>query len=368
MDVFLPHPKAVATKRTAASRLRRFLPALLALVCLSPVSWQLPDLPSIPAMLGLVPEPRLVQATPTPVFEAIAPAPQVGAGPAFDSTQPAPARPDRAAARARGRGRERNVVRKPTPPRPERPQRSGAGAPKGSALPLLPPDEVPRGRYHRVEEGDTAASIASAYGLSNQWAVYDANPVMVDPDQPPVGAWLYIPHPTMNPVARPRPGQPGYTSTPSGTVIVDGVWLQLAQCESSGDWAINTGNTFYGGLQFTLSSWRAVGGAGYPHQAHPMEQIARADYLQRIQGWQAWPACAGKLGLIPQAEAEAIVERARAEQGGPAQADPERARQADEDAQQQPGDESGSSSDGGGGGGASDGGAASDGAGASEAP
>ena len=340
MSTFSP-PEAVVTKATAASRMRRLLPALLALALLSPAAVQLPALPSIPAVLGLVPEPVLVEATPTPVFESIQPVASAGvAAPAFDTQRPA-ARPARKG--------DRDQVPEPRKPAPPPPKRSAAGAAKGSALPLLPPDEVPRGRYHRVEPGDTAASIAAAYGLSNQWAVYDANPVIVDPDQPPVGAWLYIPHPTMTPAARPRPGQPGYSTTPSGTVIVDGIWLQLAQCESSGDWGIDTGNTFYGGLQFTLSSWRAVGGAGYPHQAHPMEQIARADYLQRIQGWQAWPMCAAKLGLIPQEEADAIVEKARAEQGGPATADPERARQDERRGAPQPQPTGGGSGDGDGG-------------------
>ena len=70
-------------------------------------------------------------------------------------------------------------------------------------------------------------------------------------------------------------------------------------CESSGDWGIDSGNGYYGGLQFLPSSWRAVGGRGFPHHAHPVEQIARADALQRIQGWKAWPVCSVKLGLRP---------------------------------------------------------------------
>jgi hypothetical protein len=75
------------------------------------------------------------------------------------------------------------------------------------------------------------------------------------------------------------------------------VWDRLAQCESGGNWAINTGNGFYGGLQFTLSSWRGVGGSGYPNMASREEQIARAEILQSRQGWGAWPACSAKLGL-----------------------------------------------------------------------
>ncbi|WP_390905053.1 transglycosylase family protein [Nesterenkonia marinintestina] len=68
-------------------------------------------------------------------------------------------------------------------------------------------------------------------------------------------------------------------------------------CESTGDWSINTGNGYYGGLQFSLQSWQAVGGTGYPHQASKAEQINRAHELWKIQGWGAWPSCSSRLGL-----------------------------------------------------------------------
>ncbi|MBW3621051.1 MAG: transglycosylase family protein [Actinobacteria bacterium] len=71
----------------------------------------------------------------------------------------------------------------------------------------------------------------------------------------------------------------------------------MAQCESNGNWAINTGNGYYGGIQFSLSSWRAVGGAGYPHHNSKWEQIHRGELLQQRQGWGAWPSCSRKLGL-----------------------------------------------------------------------
>lgn len=83
------------------------------------------------------------------------------------------------------------------------------------------------------------------------------------------------------------------SSTPSNT----GVWQELANCESGGNWSIDTGNGFYGGLQFTLSSWQAVGGTGYPNQASEAEQIAMAQKLQAVQGWGAWPVCSAKIGL-----------------------------------------------------------------------
>jgi len=73
-------------------------------------------------------------------------------------------------------------------------------------------------------------------------------------------------------------------------------WVRLAQCESGGNWSINTGNGYYGGLQFNLTSWRAVGGSGRPDQASAAEQMARAEILLDRQGWGAWPACSSKLG------------------------------------------------------------------------
>jgi hypothetical protein len=88
--------------------------------------------------------------------------------------------------------------------------------------------------------------------------------------------------------------QPATSVAPTGNTDV---WDQLAQCESGGNWAISTGNGFYGGLQFTLGSWQAAGGTGNPSQASREEQIARAQILQSRQGWGAWPACSAKLGL-----------------------------------------------------------------------
>ncbi|WP_218220014.1 transglycosylase family protein [Nesterenkonia sp. Act20] len=74
-------------------------------------------------------------------------------------------------------------------------------------------------------------------------------------------------------------------------------WDQLAQCESGGNWSINTGNGYYGGLQFSQQSWQAVGGSGLPSQASKSEQISRAHQLWEAQGWGAWPSCSAQLGL-----------------------------------------------------------------------
>src|SRR3954464_6082172 len=75
-------------------------------------------------------------------------------------------------------------------------------------------------------------------------------------------------------------------------------WDAIAQCESGGNWSINTGNGFYGGLQFTKGTWRAYGGAKYAptaNKASRSEQIAIAEKVLRGQGIGAWPVC-GKRG------------------------------------------------------------------------
>jgi LysM repeat protein len=75
-------------------------------------------------------------------------------------------------------------------------------------------------------------------------------------------------------------------------------WDAIAQCESSGNWAANTGNGFYGGLQFTESTWLAYGGGSYAHyayQASRTAQIAVAEKVLAGQGIGAWPVC-GKRG------------------------------------------------------------------------
>ncbi|MEP7020021.1 MAG: peptidoglycan-binding protein [Pseudonocardiales bacterium] len=73
-------------------------------------------------------------------------------------------------------------------------------------------------------------------------------------------------------------------------------WYRLRMCESSNNYSINTGNEHYGAYQFDLSTWRSVGGTGYPDVASAREQDARALILYRQRGWQPWQ-CAGIVGL-----------------------------------------------------------------------
>ena len=74
-------------------------------------------------------------------------------------------------------------------------------------------------------------------------------------------------------------------------------WDRLAQCESGGNWSINTGNGYYGGLQFNLATWRAYGGSGRPDQNSRSEQIRVANRLHDDRGFGPWPSCSRKLGL-----------------------------------------------------------------------
>ena len=78
-------------------------------------------------------------------------------------------------------------------------------------------------------------------------------------------------------------------------------WDKVAQCESSGNWSINTGNGYYGGLQFSLSTWDAYGGtayATYPNQATKDQQIAVAERVLVHQGRGAWPVPRHRPGAL----------------------------------------------------------------------
>lgn len=96
--------------------------------------------------------------------------------------------------------------------------------------------------------------------------------------------------------AKPKLAPASPPPSPSG----GSVWDRLAQCESGGNWSINTSNAYSGGLQFHPQTWNAHGGgqyAPYAYQASREQQIAIAEKVLASQGWGAWPACSRKLGL-----------------------------------------------------------------------
>jgi resuscitation-promoting factor RpfA len=77
-------------------------------------------------------------------------------------------------------------------------------------------------------------------------------------------------------------------------------WDRLAVCESTSDWSINSGNGYYGGLQFSQTTWQEFGGGQYASRADlasRAQQIAVAERVLAVQGWGAWPSCSAKLGL-----------------------------------------------------------------------
>ena len=96
-------------------------------------------------------------------------------------------------------------------------------------------------------------------------------------------------------------GSSSSSSSASAPAAVSGddaaIWAAIAQCESGGNPSINTGNGYYGMYQFSLPTWRSVGGSGLPSDASAEEQTMRARMLQQRSGWGQW-GCAYKLGLV----------------------------------------------------------------------
>lgn len=116
---------------------------------------------------------------------------------------------------------------------------------------------------------------------------------------PPPTTTTTRPRPTPTTAPAPAPTQaPAPRSNATGDPYDEASWDRLAGCEASGDWSANTGNGYYGGVQFSLSSWQAVGGSGYPHEASRSEQIRRGQLLWEQGGWRHWPGCARKFGWI----------------------------------------------------------------------
>jgi LysM repeat protein len=156
---------------------------------------------------------------------------------------------------------------------------------------------------YEVQPGDTLSAIARQHDEVASWhQLAEANAEKLpDPNLILPGQVLQLTAGEGTPAATSTTTETTTSTTTETTTTTTstdaGVWDRLAQCESSGDWSINTGNGYYGGLQFALSSWEWVGGTGYPHEASKAEQIARAEILLERQGWDAWPACSSQLGL-----------------------------------------------------------------------
>jgi hypothetical protein len=168
---------------------------------------------------------------------------------------------------------------------------------------------------YTVRSGDSLSSIAAhAYGNRADWpAVWWANRRQVpNPNVISVGERLELPASGHVPRWMERAAQAAAhaRSAPRSSAVADsraqapassnGVnWAAIAACESGGDWSANTGNGFYGGLQFSEGTWLAYGGGQYASSANlasESQQIAVADRVLAGQGIGAWPVC-GPRGL-----------------------------------------------------------------------
>ncbi|MGZ8475432.1 MAG: transglycosylase family protein [Candidatus Limnocylindria bacterium] len=169
--------------------------------------------------------------------------------------------------------------------------RSVASVPADRVEALLPAAPIPVVLTSRgsLSERQAAASLPSLDG--------EAETLAAAPLPTPNVATMEA---TIRTVATPRPVP--VAGAPVDAPPLDGnVWDLLAKCESGGNWAINTGNGYYGGLQFNYSTWLSNGGgqfAEYAHLATREQQILIAEQLHARRGFQPWPACSRKLGLL----------------------------------------------------------------------
>lgn len=184
---------------------------------------------------------------------------------------------------------------------------------------------------YTVQQGDYLAQIAEEHGIDSWAVLYAVNDEKIDnPDLLLVGQELDVPadpaavdvdavdipsepapqpqpeaggssQATAQSQAAPQPEPDAGQQAPQPSQPASGsVWDRLAQCESGGKWSTNTGNGYYGGLQFHPGTWASFGGHAYAPNAHlasRAEEIAVAQRVQAAQGWGAWPACAAELGL-----------------------------------------------------------------------
>jgi LysM repeat protein len=173
-----------------------------------------------------------------------------------------------------------------------------------------------------VKQGDNLSELAKRAKLTSWRPIWDLNKKIKHPNLIYRGQKLRIPAKGEKVKHRPLPAlvvtravsqersaapasSSGASSSRRSTVtrsastssVGGGVWDRLAQCESGGNWGINTGNGYSGGLQFAQGTWRANGGSGSAHNASRSEQIRVAERIRASQGWGAWPACSSKLGL-----------------------------------------------------------------------
>lgn len=134
--------------------------------------------------------------------------------------------------------------------------------------------------------GSASEKIASPLPLTTPIPTLTPTPTLV-PSPTPTKILLPTSTPIPTSTPTPDPKSPDNAS----------VWESIAKCETNGNWSENTGNGYFGGLQFSQGAWNSVGGTGNPASASKDEQITRGKMLEKMRGWGVWGACASKLGL-----------------------------------------------------------------------
>jgi LysM repeat protein len=183
---------------------------------------------------------------------------------------------------------------------------------------------VPTEKIVEIVSGDTLSSVASENDTTYLRIFYAntniANPNIINPGdkvriplseevlaERALPAPVVITAPIAANTSKPTKTYTSYQTSnvpapaPAPTQAGEGVWDSLARCESGGNWAINTGNGFYGGVQFDYGTWLGNGGGAYANRADLAtreQQIEIASRVQSNRGWGPWPACARKLGLL----------------------------------------------------------------------
>ena len=181
----------------------------------------------------------------------------------------------------------------------------GVGFASGSAHAAeVKPEQKEQPKKHIVASGDSLSTIATANQLESWRPIWNANPELTNPDVINVGQELVIPKEETT--ERPLPagyGEPvavvtqpvkqsGKTYQPAARPVVPtggDVFARIRAKESGGNYSTNTGNGYYGAYQFSLGTWRGVGGTGLPSDASPAEQDMRAQMLYNQRGCSPWP-------------------------------------------------------------------------------
>lgn len=150
-----------------------------------------------------------------------------------------------------------------------------------------------------LRQSASQQDTARAQGLLSMRTTTTTAPPTTTTTAPPTTTTTTAP-PTTTTTEAPQPAEdpaPPSTGGGFGDPGDYATWDALADCESGGNWSINTGNGYYGGLQFSASTWQAVGGSGLPHEHSRETQIHFGQILQARSGWGQWPHCTAQLGL-----------------------------------------------------------------------